>query len=103
MSLPDKGTVLQNSSYFTYIGKVIINFSFQIPENCEPYCWKVEYFLNIDRNIARCGCLCFPHFERLAGKLLHVDGSTTQLSAILLAILLDVDTPLEMNNGNDVM
>ena len=33
-------------------------------------------------------------FERVAGNLLSVDGSATQLPAILLAILLDVDAPL---------
>ena len=34
-------------------------------------------------------------FERVAGNLLSVDGSATQLPAILLAILLGVDAPLE--------
>ena len=33
-------------------------------------------------------------FERVAGNLLSVDGSATQLPAILLAILLGVDAPL---------
>ena len=33
-------------------------------------------------------------FEHVAGNLLRVDGSATQLPAILLAILLDVDAPL---------
>ena len=32
-------------------------------------------------------------FERIAGNLLSVDGSATQLPAILLAILLGVDAP----------
>ena len=36
-------------------------------------------------------------FERVAGNLLSVDGSATQLPAILLAILLDVDAPLVSN------
>ena len=36
-------------------------------------------------------------FERVAGNLLSVDGSATQLPAILLAILLGVDAPLERN------
>ena len=35
-------------------------------------------------------------FEHVAGNLLSVDGSATQLPAILLAILLDVDAPLYM-------
>ena len=34
-------------------------------------------------------------FERVARNLLSVDESATQLPAILLAILLDVDAPLE--------
>ena len=33
-------------------------------------------------------------FERFAGILLSVDGSATQLPAILLARLLDLDAPL---------
>ena len=33
-------------------------------------------------------------FERLAGNLLNVDGSATQLRAILVVILLNVDAPL---------
>ena len=33
-------------------------------------------------------------FERVAGNLLSVDGSATQLPAILLAILLGVNAPL---------
>ena len=33
-------------------------------------------------------------FERVAENLLSVDGSATQLPAILLAILIDVDAPL---------
>ena len=33
-------------------------------------------------------------FERVAGNLLSVDGSATQLPAIFLAILLGVDAPL---------
>ena len=33
-------------------------------------------------------------FERVAGNLLSMDGSATQLPAILLAILLGVDAPL---------
>ena len=33
-------------------------------------------------------------FEHVAGNLLSVDGSATQLPAILLAILLGVDAPL---------
>ena len=33
-------------------------------------------------------------FERVAGNLLSVDGSATQLPAILLAILLGLDAPL---------
>ena len=73
MSLPDKDTVLQNSCYFTYICKVIINFSFQIPENCEKYCWKVEYIAcNIAVNIAS-----------------NIDSNI--LPATLTGILLDVD------------
>ena len=35
-------------------------------------------------------------FERVAGNLLSVDGSATQLPAILLTILLGVDAPLEI-------
>ena len=46
---------------------------------------------NIARNIA--GNI----FERVAGNLLSVDGSATQLPAIiLLAILLGVDAPLSV-------
>ena len=33
-------------------------------------------------------------FEIVAGNLLSVDGTATQLPAILLAILLDVDAPV---------
>ena len=39
-------------------------------------------------------------FERVAGNLLSVDGSATQLPAILLAILLGVDAPLPILNTN---
>ena len=35
-------------------------------------------------------------FERVAGNLLSVDGSATQLPAILLAMLLGVDAPLNL-------
>ena len=35
-------------------------------------------------------------FEHVAGNLLSVDGSATQLPAILLAILLGVDAPLDV-------
>ena len=34
-------------------------------------------------------------FKRLAGNLLNVDGSATQLPSILLAILVDVDAPFK--------
>ena len=37
-------------------------------------------------------------FQRVAGNLLSVDGSATQLPAILLAILLGVDAPLRDAN-----
>ena len=37
-------------------------------------------------------------FERVAGNLLSVDGLATQLPAILLAILLGVDAPID-NSG----
>ena len=41
----------------------------------------------------------FPaNFERVAGNLLSLDGSATQLPAILLAILLGVDAPLRSFN-----
>ena len=36
-------------------------------------------------------------FERVAGSLLSVDGSATQLPAILLAILIGVDAPLDQS------
>ena len=56
-------------------------------ENCEQYCWKVEHvWIPVFPAI-------FP--ERVAGNLLSVDGSATQLPAILLAILLGVDAPLD--------
>ena len=35
-------------------------------------------------------------FERVAGNLFSVDGSATQLPAILLATLLDVDDPIDL-------
>ena len=38
-------------------------------------------------------------FEHVAGNLLSVDGSATQLPAILLAILLGVDAPLDKVTG----
>ena len=41
-------------------------------------------------------------FERVAGNLLSVDGSATQLPAILLAILLGVDAPLEPKNFDSI-
>ena len=46
---------------------------------------------NIASNIANVWTPVFPAiFERVAGNLLSVDGSATQLPAILLAILLHV-------------
>ena len=42
-------------------------------------------------------------FKRLAGNLLSVDGSATQLPTILLAILVDVDAPLRVNINKKVM
>ena len=51
---------------------------------------------NIARNIAT-GSLYAAIFERVAGNLLSVDGLATQLPAILLAILLDMDATLWRN------
>ena len=41
-------------------------------------------------------------FERVAGNLLSVDGSATQLPAILLAILLGVDAPLGASTSSNI-
>ena len=58
---------------------------------------------NIASNTARCECLFPAIFERLAGNLLSLDGSATQLQAIFLG----VDAPFiclvvlsEINYGN---
>ena len=52
---------------------------------------------NITSKIVRCECLYFLQFSNvLLENLLSVDGSATQLPAILLAILLDVYAPMPL-------
>ena len=41
-------------------------------------------------------------FERVAENLLSVDGSATHLPAILLAILLGVDAPLDIMTSQHI-
>ena len=98
-SLPtDNVDLLKFLAFYLRFCQVINNFSFKITESCEQHCWRVEH-------VQHCPQYCWQHckmwmpvfpaiFEHVAGNLLSVDGSATQLPAILLAILLEVDAPL---------